>query len=656
MPKNENTLKRGQACLHCRKRKAVCIFLSIKYLISPSISDVTVVRCLAASIENYLKLYTAKPACISCVKGNHQCVYVDTSALSTTRRRDKISDLEERIRDLENKLASQHLSTSTSFEDITNAPYYEFSSPEPLLATSNWPYPPIDLTLHLIQVFFNCCPVESSHLHKPTLLQTALLPITHPEAPHPALMYAIFASASRHSLRTTNPKPRAANGWMGRPCNSTSSTFLDMSMSAAANYLEVETKSDNSLRYKLKTISAIIILTHLMHRESKWLDLHQFNILGTRAMVSFKLHLDEKLVNSTSRLLVASQSDLEREQRKRCLFLGFLFDTMYASISNIFPSNLSSRNIYLRLPVSTEVFNQAMHDTIIPDLEPFNCSTDFLSNHYSNDNFHCLIKATILLDKVNVFLHESIGELLESSLSSSNQLPSFKKLDQALVDHKAGLPDYWDRSKNSLDILMYFAHMVVHEGIMKLHNGYFREPISRKRLMGSARAIISPFYILLNHSFDFSRLPTFVIKIYIDAFDILIAAYNNSDESVQATIVKELGIIMEVIERISEKIPHGMEALKILNQSFKRNGIPLGTHSEQGDEISPDAFNTIIQQINNFDVTAQFGEGVLDMTTPSTFDIPAEMSFSTSDEFKWMNLDDNLNDDLFSTAFIDGNA
>ncbi|TIB72361.1 hypothetical protein E3Q23_03422 [Wallemia mellicola] len=655
MPKNENTLKRGQACLHCRKRKAVCIFLSIKYLISPSISDVTVVRCLAASIENYLKLYTAKPACISCVKGNHQCVYVDTSALSTSRRRDKISDLEERIRDLENKLATQHLSTSTSFEDTTNAPYFEFSSPEPLLATSNWPYPPIDITLHLIQVFFTCCPVESSHLHKPTLLQTVLLPMTHPEAPHPALMYAIFASASRHSLRTTNSKPRAANGWTERACNSTGNTFLDMSLSTAANYLEVETKSHTSLRDKLKLISAIIILTHLMHRENKWTDLHQFNTLGTRAMVSFKLHLDEKLENPKSRLIASSQSDLEREQRKRCLFLGFLFDTIYASTTSMFPSNLNSRNIYIRLPVSTQMFNQASHDSIIPELEPFTYSSDFLSNHSSDDNFHCLIKAAILLDKVNEFLHGSIGELVESSLSSSNQLPSFNKLDKVISEHKAQLPDYWDRNKN-LDILMYFAHMIVHDGTMKLHNGYFREPTSRKRLMGTVRAIISPLYILLNLSFDFTRLPTFVISIYIDAFDILIIAHKNSDESAQAKIVKELGTIMEVIERISEKIPHGVEALKNLNQSLKKNGIPLGTHPEQVDESSLTVFNTIMQQVNNYDVTPQFGEGVLDITATSPLEIPPGMSFPTNDEFKWMNTDDNFNDAFLDTAFIDGNV
>ncbi|TIC09185.1 hypothetical protein E3Q14_03534 [Wallemia mellicola] len=622
MPKNENTLKRGQACLHCRKRKARCD--------------------------------GAKPACFSCVKGNHQCVYVDTSALSTTRRRDKISDLEERIRDLENKLASQHLSTNTSFEDITNVPHLEFSPPQDqLLATSDWPYPPIDLTLHLIQIFFTCCPLESSHLHKPTLLHTALLPITHPDAPHPALMYAIFASASRHSLRTTNSKPSTANEWE-YTYNSVGNTFLDMSISTAVNYLEVETKSNSGLKYKLKTISAMIILTHLMHRESKWPELHHFNTLGTRGLVSFKMHLDEKLIKPGSRLTISCESDLEREQRKRSLFLGFLFDTLYASITNILPSNLNSRNIYLRLPVATETFSQATYDTIIPDSEPFSCSPDLLSNHCSKDNFHCLIKSTILLDKVNVFLHESIGELLESSVSSSSQLPSFNKLDKAMIDHKARLPDYWDDNKESLDILMYFAHMVVHEGIMKLHNGYFREPTSRKRLIGTARDIVSPFYTLLNLSFDFSRLPSFVMNIYSNAFDVLIAARKYSEGSAQALIVEELGITMAVIERISEKIPHGTEALKSLSQCLKKHDIPLSTHSKLVGETSSSAFNTIMQQIDNLDVTAQLGEGVLDMTP--TFDITPEMPFSTSDEYRWMDLDDSFNDDLFTTALINENG
>lgn len=424
-------------------------------------------------------------------------------------------------------------------------------------------------------------------------------------------------------------------------------------MTTAANYVEVETKSNSSLRHKLKMMSALIILTHLMHRENKWPEFYQFNTFCIRGMVGFKIHLEQKLINPRSRILVSCQSDLEREQRKRSLFLAFLFDTLYASITNTFPSNLNFRNIYIRLPIATEAFNQATHDISIPDFEPFSYSSGLLSNHASNDNFHCLIKSTIFLDKVNIFLHESIGELLESSLSSSNQLPSFNELDKALVVHKASLPDYWDGNRSSLDILMYCAHMVAHKGIMGLHNGYFREPISRKRLIGSVRAVISPLYTLFNISFDFSRLPSFMINIYMDAFYILIAAHKSSDESTKAPIVEELGIIMKTIERISEKFPHGVVALNNINQSLRENKISLGTCSETIDERSPTAFNTSMQQISSFDITTQFG-GVFDTISPSTFEIPQETSFSTSDEFSWMNLD-VINDDLFSTTIIDGN-
>lgn len=150
---------------------------------------------------------------------------------------------------------------------------YQFSDTS--LGIPGWhpDYPSLDLTMHLLNTFFNACPIVASFLHKPTFMQRATLPYSHPDAPPSALMHAIFCSASRHSPRTTNPVtvPRRDQCHQSftaftTPC----STFLEVHAQLAAQAIEKETVSDNSLNRKAEAVKALIVMSHFMHIEDKW--------------------------------------------------------------------------------------------------------------------------------------------------------------------------------------------------------------------------------------------------------------------------------------------------------------------------------------------------------------------------------------------------
>ncbi|TIC38702.1 hypothetical protein E3Q07_03769 [Wallemia mellicola] len=624
MPKNENTLKRGQACLSCRKRKARCD--------------------------------GEKPACGNCIKGNKECVYIDISGRNAAVRKDKVQKLEERMRDLEQRLESQHISpamendiaddelldnynmdTTSSlagFSGVFASPAHQFHAtltppPSNSLASIEWPYPPLDLTLHLVDTFFNSCPFVAHHLHKPTFFQKVLLPSSHPEAPHPSLIYAILACASRHSPRTSNPEVDDEIFLYTKNHN----TFFDMATSIAIQCSEDESVSRNTIEEKAKTISAILIIIYLMKTEGKAINLHRFNALGMRGLISLRFHIDQSMTNARHQL-VPLKNSFDKEQRKRMMFLFYIFDVLYSSDHVAYPGNLSSRHILLRLPVPSEVFARATRDTIILDRGPFINSPSWFEERHM-DGFQCVIKSTILMDKVNQFLHESIQEVTNQNLSASNQLPAFGELDMLLTNHQSQLPDCWENyNGGNFNIDNYFAHVIALNALINLHNGYMQDHFSKSRLLGCVKSALSVIYSLLNTSFELSKLPAFVTSLYVGLAEILIAAYNQTnDATMRGSIKGELSTFIEVLNRMKKRIPLAFHSLQRLSNSLQRNGIFI----DVGEEVIPTSnYVPIVEHISSFDVAAPMPQ---DTDIFNSFDIT---------EFGWM--DENLGEDVLASV------
>lgn len=550
-------------------------------------------------------------------------------------------------------ISSPAATFNSSPQDYTALTSYKsILTPQPplnnSLTTLDWPYPPLDLTLHLVETFFTCCPFIAAHLHKKSFFERILLPCSHTDAPHPSLVFAMCAAASRHSPRVSCP-PASVGGL--NLFEGSADTFFDMAVSMAVRSLEVESRSDSKVSQKIKTLSAVLVMVHLMHSEMKWADLHRYIALGMRGLITLKYHIDKSLTSTRSQILPL-KNDFDREQRKRILFVFWVFDVLFANKTGSFPSNLSSHQILLKLPTPTNHFIQASRDEHIPDTEPYLNSPNLFETHDSNDGFHCVIKATVLLDKVNQFRHNSIQDVINLNLSSAKHLASFNELDVALMHFRSHLPDFWeDLNKSLLNVDVYFAHVLSLEAVITLHNGYMREPHSKKRLMGCVRAAMSTLYSLLNSSYELTWLPTYAIELYSDSAEILIAAFNQTyDEVAKKAIRLELSTFGEALRGMQNRSPSALFALRGLNESLYENGIQSmpPTHSPVSEPI--------LQKISSFDVAApipvetdQVG-GVAGGDSGVNFDITPGMSFTVSDEYRWMNLDDVFDDSTFDVA------
>ncbi|KAG8815920.1 hypothetical protein FRC17_000537, partial [Serendipita sp. 399] len=91
---------------------------------------------------------------------------------------------------------TDHRSRGYSITNHPSPPYYD-------LMFSGWSrdLPPRHEMANYIELFFRFDPCSARMLHRPTLLNNLNYPPTHPDFPHPALLHAICATASRYTFR-----------------------------------------------------------------------------------------------------------------------------------------------------------------------------------------------------------------------------------------------------------------------------------------------------------------------------------------------------------------------------------------------------------------------------------------------------------------------
>ncbi|TIA75154.1 hypothetical protein E3P91_00635 [Wallemia ichthyophaga] len=653
----------------------------------------------------------AKPACGPCAKSRQKCIYPEPGSDDRDRheqgikRKNKVKDLEDKIQTLEKDVLKWSTvgvagiagiagtAGSTSTANAYNHQLYDTS-----LGIPNWNpyYPPLDLTLHLLNTFFNACPIVAGFLHRPSFMQRAMLPCSHPDAPPSALMHAIFCSASRHSPRTTNPVaiPRHSE------CNpfttfNPPSTFLEVHARLASDAIETETVSNSTLTQKAEALQALIIMSHFFHIEDRWADHYRINVMCIRGTVVLRLHLDMEMTPNRA-LLAPPRNDIERECRKFTFFLAYIFDTLYSSISSTYSSNIADDEILTKLPIKTSDYDNLSPSQSIPEYNQHIDDQDFFTEHEA-DGFHFVIKSSVLLARVNRFKHVCERDVLKQGLQSANQLGSFSELDRLILRYRTSVPDSWVDSvqivDGGLDIGIYLAHLVGIKAMMSLHSGFIHDSFSRKRLMTCARIIMSTIYRLLGTSWDLCKLPSYVVSIYNDASDILIAAYLHAaktrDNDAAQLVMSELATIAEVYRRMSERIPVALSALSKLHNKLDMNGIEKGMGGMGGvGSVSTAATTTSAshtvsssasQPTSQFDHT-HFNDALLEQLAFETiapspnaysafnheyiaqnhfhdFGIAPGTAFTAKDEWRWMNMEGDIRDgDPFSSSFhsIDG--
>lgn len=501
MPK---TLPRGSACLACRRKKTRCD--------------------------------GCKPICGNCVKsGGLECVY-DDEARQSVRRMTKLRAYEDRIRELEMELQNIKLgSNSTDIQESSPG-----TSSTPLnIAPSSWPkdFPPRDMALYLINIFYSCAPFASSDLSKTNFESRLMhLPVNSPQFPSGALCHAVFATAYQH---LPNKTPGDAHSMLALRKIS-------------------DPGSGPGLMFVLERILAAIIISQHLHAIDNKSELYIPTVFAARGVIAFSLNHDNDYPSKW--FLRRPKSDLEAEERRRLYFKAYIIDQLYSSDTGISPNVLHEDHIFTPLPCPQKVYQRSTHTSTIPKSTEYVHSPLFFIQNPS-DGLSLLIKATILLGRVNMWHMRGFYDVRAANLSSPSQLPSFLELDTLIQVFRQAFPqEYSDPvriDEQGLDVDNLAAHMVAVDCMLSLHRVFKNEPLSQSRLLFFSRVAVNSVYRLKATSYDTTRLPSFLLMTYSKATSVLFDAYVQTkmvhDEATY--IENELLAIADLLQSMSKHIP-----------------------------------------------------------------------------------------------------
>lgn len=492
MPK---TLPRGSACLACRRKK---------------------MRCDAA-----------KPICSNCVKsGGLECVYDDESRQSV-RRATKLRAYEDRIRELEDELERVKIGNSNNNSTSSNSPAAPSTSANTFkIATSSWPkdFPPKDMAGYLISTFYACSPFAASDLLRQSFESRLMhLPPGSSKFPCNALCHAVFATAYQH---LPNKEPSEKH------------------IALALQKLNEDGKS-TGLMFVLERIHAAIIISQQLFSINNKSDLFLPVDFAARGVIAFSLNHDTDFPRKW--FLKAPASDLEAEQRRRLFFKAYIMDQLFTIDTGINPPIIQEEHIFTNLPCTQKVFKKSNFTSRIAKSTEYVYSPTFFIEH-PGDGLSLLVKALVLMGRVNNFHLRSFYETKALGLASGSQLISFIELDALIQAFRQSFPSQYSDpvrvDEDGFDIDNLMAHMIAVKCMLSLHSTFNSEALSQSRLLFYARVAVNSLYKLKATTYDMTRLPSMILTTYSSSASILVGAYSQAmkaqDCQAATTIENEL--------------------------------------------------------------------------------------------------------------------
>jgi hypothetical protein len=179
-----------------------------------------------------------------------------------------------------------------------------------------------------IDIYFKCDPCSSRMLHKPSLMNAINLAPTHPDFPHPALLHAICATASRWTSRgradignifgTQSPTNRPIRDKFAEFHANKTRQYVNQTMSHGENIFQVW--------------QACIILSWWFYCEGRWVEVWIQAGFQTRAAIPLGLNYlgmvkrgpDGNVVRNA--YLEPPKGLRELEARKRAWWMALMFD------------------------------------------------------------------------------------------------------------------------------------------------------------------------------------------------------------------------------------------------------------------------------------------------------------------------------------------
>ncbi|KAI0348501.1 hypothetical protein BDW22DRAFT_1320720 [Trametopsis cervina] len=423
-----------------------------------------------------------------------------------------------------------------------------------------------DVLNHYIDVFFRCDPCGSRLLHRPSFLASMHLHPKDPGFPHPALLHAICASASRW----------ASHDIVTSPDGTRQDRFAEFHISKTRSYVDRTMASGQDI---FPVMQACIIMSWFFYQEGRWVEVWIFAGFQTRVAVPLRLNYPGTFAsmqggNSPGAYLAPPKDLKDMESRRRTWWMTIIFDRI-VSVGG-WLHGVDERDIGTEFPLRNIDFEQDTETTANPQ---HLATKDVFIRHppLYTDSFLLFMKSVMLFGRVTDF--NTRTNLRSPPTKAQNPFlnPEFRALDQLVcVDFLENVPSTFRHlgvnDARGLDTDLYMVHVVPHAATITLHNPYlnFSDPqsVSTSRCVNATRSILAAYYSLSETSLDITRLHPFVtICWYLAAVvQIQLCKYfiEINDSARESTVWGEINVLRFAMLTYGSRSPIGTRQEKLL--------------------------------------------------------------------------------------------
>ncbi|OBZ80089.1 hypothetical protein A0H81_00957 [Grifola frondosa] len=446
------------------------------------------------------------------------------------------------------------------------------SIPDPLMDMlfAGWDpdLPEPDVLSHYVNVFFKCDPCGSRVLHRPSFLASLHLHPKDPNYPHPAILHAICASASRW----------ASHDIVTLPDGTRKDRFADIHVSKTRGYIDKTMATGQDIFHVMQ---ACIILSWYFYQEGRWVEVWIFSGFQTRVAVPLRLNYPGTFsavgANSPGAYLAPPKDLKDLESRRRTWWMTIMFDRI-VSVGG-WLHGVDERDIGTEFPLRSIDFES---DSNIANNPQYLATRDVFIRHppQYTDSIPLFMKSVMLFGRVTDYNTRST--LRAAIPPSKTQHPfeqlGFAELDQLVcVDFLNSIPPNFRHlgmsdDGSAVDTDLYMAHVVPHAAAITLHNAYvnFSDPncVSTARCVSATRSILAAYYRLSETSLDITRLHPFVtICWYLAAVvQIQLCKYfiEINDTARESTVWGEINVLRFAMLTYGSRSPIGTRQEKLL--------------------------------------------------------------------------------------------
>ncbi|THH28070.1 hypothetical protein EUX98_g6113 [Antrodiella citrinella] len=311
-----------------------------------------------------------------------------------------------------------------------------------------------------------------------------------PNFPHPAVLHAVCASASRWASHDIATSPDG-------------------------------TRRDRFAEFHVM-MQACVLLSWYFYQEGRWVEVWIFAGFQTRVAIPLRLNypgtFSSQGGNSPGAYLAPPKDFVDLECRRRTWWMTIMFDRI-VSVGG-WLHGVDEKDIGTELPLCGTDFDSSSN---VPGNPQDLATPELFIRHPAGytDSFILFLKSVMLFGRVTD--HNTRSNLRAPNLPTKGQnpfqIPGFQELDNLVSEEfLESIPTSFKHlgvnDDGSLDTDLYMVHIVPHAATITLHNHFlnFNESnnLSTARCVNATRAILTAYYRLSETSLDISRLHPFV--------------------------------------------------------------------------------------------------------------------------------------------------